>query len=51
MDGIHSIFRGSNLNLSLRGTFFVTKQSPYSPAGDCFGKKRLAMTGPFTLNF
>jgi hypothetical protein len=28
----------------LRGAFFATKQSPDIP-GDCFGKKRLAMTG------
>ena len=30
--------------LSLRGTFFVTKQSPIVLKGDCFGKKRLALT-------
>jgi len=30
--------------LSLRGTFFVTKQPPAVLTGDCFGKKRLAMT-------
>jgi hypothetical protein len=34
------MFKGENLNLSLRGTFFVTKQSPYSSAGDCELKKQ-----------
>jgi len=31
--------------LSLRGAFCATKQSPCVTPGDCFGKKRLAMTG------